>query len=199
MRATGMVLLAAFALASLGGCTATKKMTADEIHETPIVVQAEFDPDRDFSQYTSWSWIPMPIGASGNEVIDDPDWRETVDLAVEKEMFARGYVRDTQNPGLLLNAIATVEKIDKNYIKEHYEGYYFPEYFAQAPGASGKTKRKWDEGTLMVFIFDAATGENVWMGTAQTEVYKWTPDAQRKNRTREAVRLLLESLPARAK
>ena len=199
MKSTGMVLLTVFAMSSLFGCTATKQMTTEKIHQTPIVVQAEFDEDADFSGYTSWSWIPVPIAKSGNEVLDDPAWREIVDLAVEKEMFARGYVRDTVNPSLLVNAIATVEKIDKKYIQEHYEGYYYPDYHAQLPESSGKPKRKWDEGTLMLFVFDAATKEIVWFGTAQTEVYKWTPGPDREKRTREAVRLLLESLPARAK
>jgi hypothetical protein len=193
-----MVLLAIFVLANLSGCAIKQKMTADAVSETPIAVQADFDSTTDFSRYTSWSWIPSTVGMSGHEIIDSQDWRQLVDLAVEKEMFARGYVRDTQNPSLLINAMASIEKIDKKYIEEHHKGYYFPEYHSTLSGASGKQKDEWDEGTLMLFIIDAATQQVVYFGAAKTEVYEWVSEPDRERRTREGIRLILESLPARA-
>lgn len=199
MRATGMVLLAIFAAASLSGCAIKQKMTADAVGDTPITATAEFDSAHDFSGYTSWSWIPTRVGAAGHKVIDDPGWRSIVDGAVEKAMFARGYARDTQNPSLLVNAMATVEKIDQDYIDEHFQGNYLPDYHARIPGSSGKGKDEWEEGTLMLFLLDAATGQIVYFGTAKTEVYEWVSESDREKRTREAVGLILESLPARAK
>jgi hypothetical protein len=194
-----MILLAIFAVASLSGCAVKQKRTADAVGATPITVETEFDQATDFSKYTSWSWIPVPVASSGHAVIDSPEWRQLVDIVLEGEMFARGYVRDAEKPSLLVNAIAAVEKIDKTYIDEHFKGYYYPDYHAKLPESSGKPKDKWDEGSLMLFIFDAATQQVVWFGTAKTEVYEWVSEPDREKRTREAIHLLIEQLPARTK
>lgn len=199
MRATSIVLLAILALASLSSCVRRVDTAAEEVAKTPIIVQAEGKTAADFGTYTSWSWIPEPIKDSGRAMIDNKDWRKLVDKAVEKEMSARGYVRDTENPSLLVNAVAAIKQIDREYIEKQYGGYYYPEYHAQNPDTSGRLQTGWEEGTLVLFVFDAATKQVVWSGNAKTEVYEWVSEPARENRTREAIHLLLKDMPARAK
>ena len=195
MRATMLLALSSL----LTGCAATQQMTTDEIAKSGFAVDYAFDEDTDFDKYKTWSWIPAPIPSSGYERLDDPEWRETIDIAVQQEMFARGYRMDRNSPDLLVNALATVEKIGKKEIEDNFDGYYHPEYHAHLPEGKRSAKRKWDEGTLMIFIFDAATKEIVWYGTVRTEVYRWSDKATAERRSKEAVRLLLESLPSRSR
>ena len=115
---------------------------------------------------------------------------------MKKELFAKGYQKDDQKPDLILNAMVTVQKIDKTYIEENFEGTYKPDYFADLPdGGSGKSS--WDEGTMMIFIYDASKGQIVWHGTAQTQVYKKAVDGMWQKRVGEIVAKLLESVPPR--
>ena len=196
MRTGRLISLLLVTALLFSGCTATKMATTNQIYETPIAVEANFDEDLDFSKYSTWTWVPS-IGATGDEILDDPEFRDVVGTAVQKELFSKGYVMNDQNPDLVLNAIVAVEKIDKKYIEENFQGSYHPEYYADLPdGGSGKSS--WDEGTMMIFIYDASKGQVVWQGTAQTEVYKKAVDGKWQKRVPEIVAQLLASLPARA-
>lgn len=196
MKTASLITLIILAMALFAGCTATKMAKTEKVYETPIAVEANYDSDLDFSKYSKWTWVPS-IGATGTEILDDPEFRDVVGTAVQKEMYARGYVKDDQNPDLILNAIVTIEKIDKTYIEENFQGTYKPDYYADLPdGGAGKSS--WDEGTMMIFIYDAAKGQVIWHGTAQTEVYKKAVDGMWQKRVPEIVAQLLASLPARA-
>ena len=72
---------------------------------------------------------------------------------------------------------------------------YSPDYFSSLPDG-GNSKKKWQEGTLMIFIYDASKGQVVWMGTAQTEIYKKPVEGYWQKRTRELVKELFTSLPS---
>lgn len=195
MRKGRLVSLLMVTALVLSGCTATKMATTEKIQETPIAVDAHYEEGVDFSSYSTWTWVPS-VGASGNERLDDPEFRDVVSTAVQKEMYAKGYERDDASPDLVLNAFVTIEKIDKKYIEENFKGTYDPDYFADLP-EGGSRKSKWDEGTMMLFIYDAAKGQVIWYGTAQTEVYKRAVDGLWQKRTQEIVARLLESLPAK--
>ena len=120
---------------------------------------------------------------------------ETVGDAVRDEMFSRGYTQTDTAPDLVLNAMVSKQAIDEKYIEENFKGTYSPDYFSSLPDG-GNSKKKWQEGTLMIFIYDAARGQVVWMGTAQTEVYKKPVEGYWQKRTKEIVKELFASLPS---
>jgi len=198
MRTGRLISLLVITAVLLGGCTATKMSSSEKIYETPIVVDAHYTEGVDFSNYKTWTWIPSVSNASGSNRLDDPEFRDVVGTAVQKEMFARGYAKTTENPDLVLNAFVSMQKIDKKYIEENFDGVYAPDYHAALPDG-GSNKSSWDEGTLMLFIYDASKGQVVWYGTAQTEAAKHPVDGMWQKRMQGLVAQLLDSLPARGK
>jgi hypothetical protein len=169
----------------------------EDIYETPIAVDAHYEEGVDFSGFRTWTWVPS-VGATGTDVLDDPEFRDVVGTAVQKEMYARGYEKTDTNPDLVVNAFVSVQKIDKTYIEENFSGTYHPDYYANLPDG-GSSKSSWDEGTMMLFIYDAAKGQVVWYGTAQTEVYTKAVDGLWQKRVQSIVAQLLDSLPSRGK
>ena len=198
MRTGRLVSILVLAAVLLGGCTATKMSTTEKIHETPIAVDAHYEEGVDFSKYRTWTWVPSTGNTTGTERLDDPEFRDVVGTAVQKEMFARGYQMISENPDLLVNGFVSVQKIDKKYIEENFDGVYAPDYHADLP-EGGSKKTKWEEGTLMLFIYDASVGQVVWYGTAQTEVYDKAVDGMWQKRVQVIVSQLLDSLPSRGK
>ena len=202
MRTGRFVSLLILTALLLSGCTATKMSTTEKILETPIAVDAHYEEGVDFSNYRTWTWVPS-VGSTGTERLDDPEFRDVVSTAIEKEMFARGYSKISntpdldENPDLVVNAFVSIQKIDKKYIEENIDGAYHPDYYADLPDGGSK-KSKWDEGTLMLFIYDAAKGQVVWYGTAQTESAKHPVEGMWQKRIQEIVARLLDSLPSRA-
>ncbi len=195
MRMISLVSLLILAAALLAGCTATKMSSTAKVYETPIAVDAHYTEGVDFSKFKTWTWIPS-VGATGSERIDDPEFRDVVGTAVQKEMYARGYAKTTEKPDLVLNAFVSLEKIDKKYIEENFNGTYKPDYYADLPDG-GSSKSSWEEGTLMLFIYDASKGQVVWYGTAKTETTKNAPDGMWQKRVQDIVAQLLDSLPSR--
>ena len=197
MRTARLVSLLVIAAVFFGGCTATKMSSTDKIYETPIAVDAHHEEGVDFSNYKTWTWVPSVSSATGTEALDDPEFRDVVGTAVQKEMYARGYAKTETNPDLVVNAFVSVQKIDKKYIEENFKGTYHPDYFADLPDG-GSSKSSWDEGTLMFFIYDAAKGQVIWYGTAQTQTATQKVDGMWQKRVQDIVAQLLDSLPSRA-
>ena len=196
MRSVRLLSLFVLATVLFAGCTASKMSQTEKVFETPIAIDAHFEEGVDFSQFKTWTWIPS-IGATGSERIDDPEFRDVIGTAIQKEMYAKGYAKTTEKPDLVLNAFVSLQKIDKKYIEENFDGTYKPDYYADLPDG-GSSKSSWEEGTLMLFIYDASKGQVVWYGTAQTETAKNAPDGMWQKRVQDIVAQLLDSLPSRA-
>lgn len=129
----------------------------------------------------TWIWILSAGNATGSDRLDDPEFRDVVGTAVQKELYARGYAKTSENPDLVVNGFVSVQKIDKKYIEENFDGVYTPDYHAAFP-EGGSDKSVWEEGTLMLFIYDASKGQVVWYGTAQTEAAKHAVDGMWQKR-----------------
>jgi len=56
-------------------------------------------------------------------------------------------------------------------------------------------ERKYDEGTLILEVVDAASGRLVWRGWAQAEVKSKADPGQREARIWEAVAKILDQFP----
>jgi hypothetical protein len=188
----GVVILAIVA----AGCTSSAEKAQNAL-ESPIVVKAKTDPAADFSKYKTWSWVPLNPAAQIDPRLDDPEVKSMIRDAVEREMFTRGYERVDINgtPDLVLNVHFAFKDLDDKYIKEHYDGKYYPEYRTEVAGE--KLSDTWTEGTLVFLLFDAGTRQAVWGGGGQAEVFPDLAPDVRKQRIDKAAKLIMESLPAR--
>ncbi len=191
-----LIILPAVTALLLGGCGGSHSSSEQIKYDLPVAVDAHYEEGVDFSKYRTWMWVPSVRKSSGNERLDDPEFRDVLGTAIQKEMFKRGYVLVDSDPDLVVNGFVSQQKIDKKYIEENFEGEYAPDYYADLPDG-GSRKSSWEEGTLMLFIYDAAKGQVVWYGTAQTEVHKRAVDGLWQERVQSLVAQLLDSLPSR--
>ncbi|UCH83060.1 MAG: DUF4136 domain-containing protein [Candidatus Latescibacterota bacterium] len=191
-RLVVFLLLAALAV----GCSKSKEV--NRILESPIIVEAAVEEDADFSKYETWTWLEVLANVQVDPRIDNPEFTSNVDNAVEREMYTRGYRKDKAAPDLLVNGHAVFEEIDKDYIAEQYDGSYYPEY--QTDISEGdKQKAKWEEGSIILFFFDAKTRMLVYQASAKAEVTdpKYTTPQQRQARIDNAIAQMMAKFPRR--
>lgn len=190
-------LVPVFLLAALVAGCSTAGQKAEKALESPVVVKSKSDPAAEFSKYSTWSFVPLRADAELDPRLDDPEVKAGFHDAVEGGMFTRGYrrVELSDNPDLLVNAHVTTEKIDAAYMQEHYEGHYEPGYRTTIDGQ--KLANEWEEGTIIIIVFDAQTRAAVWGASAQGEAYENLDSGTRRQRVEKAVRQMMESLPAK--
>jgi hypothetical protein len=187
-------LLMVVLLAVLVGCT-TKSGEVKRIVDSPIAVEANFEPGTDFSVYKTWNWIPAPQVPGQDPRTGDLDVTQDIQHAVGAEMFSRGYKRVDSAYDLIANFHLAVEDIDAAYINSVYDGQY-PDYKMDMTGTADDNA-KWQEGTLIIFFFDAKNGQLVWRGSAQAEVTDEATPEQREQRIAKAVKMMLEAIPGK--
>ena len=184
----GLVVLVAV------GCGGGMSKTAKRVYDTPIVIHANVSDEADFRNYNTWSWMPG-LGDRFPESLISQESLSDLAEAFKSAMFERGYQQASLQGDLMVNAHLAVDDVNQEYVEDFYDGTYYPEYRPEVEG--GKQPKKWEEGTLVVFIFDATTGQMVFQGTAQTEVTGEMPVKEREERAARAMTLLMEKMPSR--
>ena len=195
-RRTTINLLAALCVVLLvtllAGC-GSKTSEADRILNAPIEVDVHLDENADFSSYGTWRWIPAPQNIAFDPYISSQEVKTEIEEAVQNELFTKGYVKDDEKPDFLLNFHVATNKIDQEYINTYYSG-NFPQYQMDMKA------KEWDEGTLILFIFDTRSQQLVWQGTARAEIMEkgGMPLDKRRERLTKAVAQMMKDLPSRS-
>jgi hypothetical protein len=186
----------------LAGCSSHREAKrAQELVDSPMVVDAHYDEDIDFDQYKTLAWLPSQRRETGDPRLDDTAVASYLGSAISGEMFKRGYRKVTteQSPDLYVNGNVAVQAITERYIEEQFDGFYEPGYHVDLPEDKQQKKTEWSEGTIFVFLFDAKTRQMIWSGSVQTEVDPTiTTDEQKEERSKKAIAVLMESQPERS-
>ena len=170
--------------AALVGCTSKS-------FESRLNVESSFNPDAPYESYKTFDWAPYSGQETGLGVLDDQQVRTDLRRMIEEELTSRGLKWVTIAPDLLVGYHAAVEaKIDEAVI----EGYY-DEQNMEAFGDFASRGAGYEEGSLVLMIFDARTGKMLWRATAQAEVDQKATKRQQKERLKIAVRKMLETMP----
>ncbi len=183
-------------VAIVAGCTSSAEKTQQAI-DSPMIVKSKTEPGVDFNKFETWAWVPLQAGAQIDPKIDNPKFKSMIGDAVEREMYTRGYrrVELQDQPSLLVNAHVAVNKIDADYISEHYNGEYYPEYRMEIDGQ--KLAEEWNEGSIILILFDSKTMQAVWGGGVATEAFEDLPEDAVRQRVDKGIRKIMESLPRR--
>ena len=97
------------------------------------------------------------------------------------------------SPDLVMTAHVTLTDVDHQYIQDHYNGSYYPDYKVEINGE--KLADNWTEGAVLFILFDAKTRQAVWGASAQHEVFPDLALDIRRQRIDKIARLLIESVP----
>jgi len=190
------IWLAVALLATVLGC-GSKNKEIERIIESPIDYHSHLSPQAEMSRYSTWDWLSPLVD---DESIDKQQIEEGVRLAVESavdfRMKDRGYRRVVSSPDIVVNYHVAGQDIDADYIKKMYDGKYDPKYRLNFDGPRS-ARNKWQEGSLIMFIFDSDTGQMIWRSSAKAEVTDDAPLDRRVERLNEAIKMMFSSFPGR--
>ena len=178
------------------GCGSSRDREIQRILDSPISYSSHLSAWANMENYRTWNWVPMPKAIRTDPRASDPKLREEIEKAVTKHMEERGYVKVAGSPDLQVNYHVARQDIDREYMKTMYDGAYWPDYRMDFRG-SGKARREWKEGSVLIFLFDTQSQEMVWQSSATAEVTDEAPEERGAARLNEAIKVMFTSLPGK--
>jgi hypothetical protein len=189
------ILFVSIVLVISAACSSRNK-EIKRILESPISYEAYLSPQADFDGYATWDWLPVAAQASADPRASNAQLRKDIEQAVSAQMHVREYRKGSGRSDLAINYHVVRRDVDPEFMRQMYDGKYIPQY-REDYEAPRKARYKWDEGSLVIVIFDTRTRELVWRGTAKAEI---APDAPRDMslvRLNKAVKHMFTSFPGR--
>jgi hypothetical protein len=162
-----------------------------------VQVMVEKNPDADFDAYGTWEWFPGDPTVTGDPRVDlNEDLRNFIMSAVEKQLAGRGYKRSGFSPDLYVDYHVTLQDVmNSQVIKNYYGESYYPDFELSLPVYQDTYKDDWEEGSLLLMVFDSRSKRLVWRGIASTEVNTQGPRQEAMERIDKAVEKLVKELP----
>ena len=180
-------ILAACAALLLAGCATGPRITT------------ETDPRADFAGFHTWAFYePLAVESYGYETATS----EIVKRAVRREMEARGYAWNAENPDLWVNVSAYMQRrTDVSSIPTVDHAYYYSyrhrAYFAVPFWHDRTHVRRYTEGTMNVDLVDARQNRLVWEGIAVGRVGNITAE-NREGHINQTIAEIFSRFPHRA-
>jgi hypothetical protein len=177
-------LIVAALIISLGGCSTME-------------TSYQYDRASDFTGYRTYGWIAGPQEQTGDPRIDDKALESYIRSAVEGQLGANGY--EKQSTGvpdfLVCYHVALNRKLASEAIDDYYR--YVPgtgqSYRATPPWA--EYKREYEEGSLILDILDGQDKKLVYRGFAYALADPSPNPEKLQRRVNEAVRRVLKTFP----
>jgi hypothetical protein len=185
IRRVALALLAS-AVALLAGCASFK-------------VSSDWDPQYDFGRLQTWRWADVSQTPTGVPAIDtDGLLAQRVMRSVEEALAGRGYVKTATSEGDFEVAwFLTVEPKTKVTTVNDYHGYGGPYrgWYGAGYGGSTTVVDSYNEGTLIIDVKDATSGQLIWRGSASARLREKADPEKSQQRANEAVSAILEKFP----
>jgi len=129
-----------------------------------ISTTTDYDPAVDFSGFSTYDWVDSQ-GDVDN--ITSSRIRQSVDGA----MTAKGFSQSSSNPDLAISyQVSSAERRSFNTVNAGWGGGYGWGGWGMGMGTSTTTENVWQEGSLILGIFDTSSKNLVWTGTATTDI-----------------------------
>lgn len=156
-----------------------------------IRVSSHTDRGVVWSKYATYDWGPADALPAGDPRLDkDPYFEDRVEGEIEKAMAKKGFARAASGrPDLLIHYHASItERLDVDRLDRNY-GYC-------ATAECRPSVARYEAGTLVVDVVDAASHVLVWRGWAQGSVEGVLGNRDRlRRRIDDSVTQMFESLP----
>ena len=148
-----------------------------------LAVNHDYDPQADFTHLKTFSWHTLPNeAAAGGELVA----KRIVD-AIEMELAAKGMTKVSANPDFVI-----VSHLGKQFKRDVMYWDHANRRYSAGPSYD---VYEYEEGTLVLSIFDAPTQEMIWRGSVTTIVEPELPPEQRHEKINKAIAKLLEDFP----
>lgn len=159
-----------------------------------ISTTVDYDPAVDFTQYSTYAWLDT----EGDDVDAITDGR--VRSSIDGGLAARGFSKAASNPDLALGyQVTSAERRSYNTVNTGWGGGYGWGGYGWGGyggmGMSTTTENVWQEGSLIVGLFDVGTKNLVWTGTASAAIDPGRSPEQRQQVIDDAVEKMLKDFP----
>ncbi len=174
MTRVSLALAAVLASAACGGGVSTN---------------TDWDPSFAFTPQPTYDWID-----SQGEVDNITSGR--IRTSVDAQLDSRGFTQSSSNPDLVVSyQVTTNQRSSFNTINTGWGGGYRWGGWGMSMGTSRTTETVWQEGTLILGIFDTTTKNMVWTGTATTDLDQGLRPEERQQRLDNAVNRMMQDFP----
>jgi hypothetical protein len=156
----------------------------------PLTAGADLDPGFDFTQYTSYVWDQPDDRPTGDPRLDNnPFFVHRLHSAIHWELATRGIEYDGDGAALVVHHHAVVRDRVDVYDAEPSAGY-------RSEYGENTQVIQYEEGTFLVDIADARTGEVVWRGWARLDLSSALEDPmEMRDQIDRAIGKMFESFP----
>ena len=116
--------------------------------------------------------------------------------AADGGRVAKGFSRSTPNPDLAVSyQITAAGRRSVNTVNAGWGGGYRGAGWGRSMGTSTTTEQVWNEGSLILGIFDTGNKNLVWTGTATTDIDSSRSPQERQELIDSAVNKLMGDFP----
>lgn len=167
-----------------------------------ISLERDFDPNRDFAAYRSWSWMDSKLAYQPNDPRIKSDITEQrISQAVAEQLDQRGLRQATSGSGdLKVQSVLIVDERNDQVTTTQFGGGwggYWGGYWG-GPAFSETRNVTYKVATLQIDLYDAKDGKLVWRGSGEQIMRSMPPSpAEREAAIRETVAQVLSQYPPR--
>jgi len=160
-----------------------------------ISTTTDYDPSADFASYTTYTWLDT----EGDDI--DNITNSRIRNSIDAGLAAKGLRKVTSNPDVAVGyQVTTAERRSYNTVNSGWGGGYgYGGYgycgWGMGVGTSTTYENVWQEGSLILGIFDAGTKNLVWTGTATTDLDANRSPEERQDIVDSAVAKMLKDFP----
>jgi hypothetical protein len=149
-------------------------------------ITTESAPKASFASYKTFMWIKEPK-------VGDPILKQRIIDDVTAQLRAKGWQPVSQGADVAVAAHMATQT--EKTLNTFYDGFGGGWRWGGGFGSATTTVNTYQEGTLIVDLFDTKTKEAVWRGTATQDVSS-NPEKQSKNIDKAAEKLFSKFPPA---
>ena len=149
-------------------------------------ITTESAPETDFGSYKTFMWLKQPN-------VGDPIMKQRIVDDINAQLKAKG-LQAVQDGADLAVAAHMATKTEKT-LNTFYDGFGGGWRWGGGFGSATTTVNTYQEGTLVVDLFDARTKQAIWRGTA-TQGVSSNPQTQGKNIDKAAEKIFDKFPPA---
>jgi len=160
-----------------------------------ISTSTDYDPGVDFTKFSTYTWLDT----DGDDIdaITDSRIRKSIDAG----LTARGLQKAGEGADLAIGyQVTSAERRSYNTVNTGWGGGYgWGGYgwggYGMSMGASTTYENVWEEGSLIVGMFDATSKNLVWTGTSTAALDDSRSPEERQQLVDDAVTKMLKDFP----
>jgi hypothetical protein len=147
-------------------------------------------PDTDFSKYRTYRWVAVKDATQVDQILD-----QQIKQAVDTQLASKSFTKKDSDPVDLYVGyqVAVNQEKELNAFGSPGWGWRF------GGGMGSVTTTTVDEGTLVLDLYDPATKQLVWRGSATETVHQSGSPEKKQERLDKAMAKLLKKFPPKAK